>query len=184
MQLQIELFGATFPACSKWMDEGRQREGFDERAAPPGFPHHAEGESSPLGRVDRRSSDCGRQHEGLRERSALLKVGAHGAARTTLNHGDSGGGGGGGDVRHLGFLSTGFPPIEAHKLWLRGRSGRVQYTRCSLFYIQKGERAQLRERDPLSPSRARAGAPDLSRPSLCPRRAQAVQSSEVQKTSS
>ena len=40
------------------------------------------------------------------------------------------------------------------------------------FFTYKGERAQLRKCDPLSPSRARAGALDLSRPSLCPRRAQ------------
>ena len=97
-------------------------------------------------------------------------MGAHRAARTALNHGDDGGGG---DVRHLGFLSTGFPPIEAHKLWLRGRSGRVQYTRCSLFsHTKRRARSAQGVRSSLSLSRARAGAPDLSRPSLCLRRAQ------------
>ena len=69
-------------------------------------------------------------------------------------------------MRPLGFLSTGFPPIEAHKFWLRGRSGRVQYTRCSLFSHTKAS-ALSSGSAILSLPHARAQGPSISPGPAC-----------------
>ena len=69
-------------------------------------------------------------------------------------------------MRPLGFLSTGFPPIEAHKFWLRGKSGRVQYTRCSLFSHTKAS-ALSSGSAILSLPHARAQGPSISPGPAC-----------------